>query len=841
VSKGKFKLIFLLILTALIIFSAVFVYLDWVYQKEEIERRSLMMAETIATGLDGQMVRQLSASASDQGGLAYTSIKDRLARVREIDPNIRFAYLYLKRENKLYFLVDSEPRESEDYLPPGEEYTEADDYYFRPFVDGESLITEPVTDRWGSWVSVLAPLKNMQTGEVFAVLGLDYRSRAWTQSIFWETIKTSVFIPFLFILLLFIFFVTRLVFKIKKTGDLFNEMTQQSRTYIWEIDDEGKYIYVSDQIKDILGYESSELIGQKTVFDLHPEVDREKFKAEIFARFRNKQEIAGLENQATSKDDQVVWFLSSGKPVLNEFGKLTGYRGSSTDISKIKEVERLLRENQDKFQNLVSNVPGVVYRCINDENWTMQYISDHIKELSGYPAEDFINNKVRSYASIIHPDDADLVATEIREAINNNENWGIEYRVCDINGNIKWVSEQGFGLANQDGKVYFLDGIIVDITKQKQIQLELIESKKDLEKFKLAVDNASDHIVITDADGVCLYANDAAETITGFSKKEIIGKKVGTKENWGGYMPKEIYEKLWQTIKTDKKPYIGELKNKRKNGQEYEVRVSISPVLNENDEVIFLVGIERDITEEKIIDRQKTEFVSLASHQLKTPIGAIQWNLEMLLDGDYGKITSKQRKILTESMYLGSRMNELINALLNVSRLEMGVFIIEPKPTDFVELCDEVIKEMESKRADKEHEVTKNYQPDLPIIPADIKLLRIIFQNFISNAIKYTPSKGRITVTLKTDENNLIFEVANNGQPIPEADKDKIFDKMFRASNAQEQDPDGNGLGLYIVKQIVENAGGKIWFTSNEGEDTVFACSFPLSGMIPREGAKKLS
>ena len=148
---------------------------------------------------------------------------------------------------------------------------------------------------------------------------------------------------------------------------------------------------------------------------------------------------------------------------------------------------------------------------------------------------------------------------------------------------------------------------------------------------------------------------------------------------------------------------------------------------------------------------------------------------------------------------------------------------------------------MKSRRLAKKQVIKQDFAKDLPLISADPKLLRIIFQNFISNAIKYTPDKGKIGITIKTDKKEVLISVSNNGNPIPEGDQPQIFDKMFRARNAQEMDPDGNGLGLYIVQKIVKIAGGKLWFTSKQGEDTVFYCSFPLSGMLAKSGSKKAS
>jgi PAS domain S-box-containing protein len=163
---------------------------------------------------------------------------------------------------------------------------------------------------------------------------------------------------------------------------------------------------------------------------------------------------------------------------------------------------------------------------------------------------------------------------------------------------------------------------ILNVLEDIETEKNKIESLAgDLEKFKLAVDNASDHIVITDPDGVILYANRAVEKITGYSHSEVIGNKPSL---WGKQMPEEFYNNLWKTIKEEKTNFIGELNNRRKNGEIYVAEASISPILNSNNKVIFFVGIERDITLLKEISDAKTEFVSVASHQLRTPLTGIK-------------------------------------------------------------------------------------------------------------------------------------------------------------------------------------------------------------------------
>ncbi|MFA6410858.1 MAG: ATP-binding protein, partial [Candidatus Buchananbacteria bacterium] len=391
-----------------------------------------------------------------------------------------------------------------------------------------------------------------------------------------------------------------------------------------------------------------------------------------------------------------------------------------------------------------------------------------------------------------------------------------------------------------------------DLEDQKKAILNVLEDveeektkteslAKDLEKFKMAVDNASDHIVITDPDGIILYANQSVEEITGYPVKEIIGQKAGSKENWGGLMNANVYKNFWDTIKKKKKVYIGELNNRRKNGQDYEVIASVSPVLDAKGEVLFFIGIERDITKEKQIDKAKTEFVSLASHQLRTPLSAINWYAEMLLAGDAGKISKEQKKYLAEIYRGNQRMVDLVNALLNVSRIDLGTFAIEPVPTDIIELAKSVVGELQPQIKIKKLKLGEDFAKDLPTMMVDPKLIRIIFQNLLSNSVKYTPEKGQIDFMIKKDKNSILVTVRDNGYGITKSQQNKIFEKLFRADNVREKDTEGTGLGLYIVKAIVDQAKGKIWFESEENKGTTFYVSLPLAGMPKKEGTKELS
>jgi len=379
--------------------------------------------------------------------------------------------------------------------------------------------------------------------------------------------------------------------------------------------------------------------------------------------------------------------------------------------------------------------------------------------------------------------------------------------------------------------------ILEDVEEEKH---KVDSLAKDLEKFKLAVDNAYSHIVITDHDGICIYANKAVEMITGFSRKEILGKKVGTKDNWGGLMEPAFYQKLWRTIKVEKKSFSGHVKNKRKDGRNYDSFAVISPVLDKGRQVKFFVGIERDVTKEKEIDRAKSEFVSLASHQLRTPLSTINWYAEMLLAGDAGKINKEQKEYLQEVYKGNQRMVDLVNALLNVSRIELGTLAVEPEPTDLIDLANSVLNEIKPQIEQRKQKIVRTFGKNIPKINLDPKLMRIVFQNYISNAMKYTPEKGRIEIGIKKQKTEVLLSVKDNGMGIPKYQQVNIFTKLFRADNVREKETDGTGLGLYIVKSVIEQFGGKVWFESVESKGTTFFATIPIKGVEAKEGSKGL-
>ncbi len=234
-------------------------------------------------------------------------------------------------------------------------------------------------------------------------------------------------------------------------------------------------------------------------------------------------------------------------------------------------------------------------------------------------------------------------------------------------------------------------------------------------------------------------------------------------------------------------------------------------------------------TNEKLraLDEAKDDFVSMASHQLRTPLTSVKGNISLVLDGDAGKISSLQKQLLEQAFASSQRMVYLIADLLNVSRLKTGKFIIEQSAVDLASVIEEEVKQLVETAKSRNLEL--NYQkPDkITHLMLDETKTRQVIMNFVDNAIYYTPSGGRIDVILSENNNDVECRVVDNGIGVPKSEQPHLFTKFYRAANARKARPDGTGLGLFMAKKVIIAEGGAIIFDTQEGKGSTFGFSFP--------------
>lgn len=396
----------------------------------------------------------------------------------------------------------------------------------------------------------------------------------------------------------------------------------------------------------------------------------------------------------------------------------------------------------------------------------------------------------------------------------------------------------------------------VQKTKIIKRTAELGEKVKELEESKAKdvaiLESIGDALVVVDKEGKISFVNNVFEELLGWKQADVFGKSmveiIPREDEDRNIVPfkerilslvlagKKVTTAVTTTIITATTPtvvlpayyYI------RKNKTRFLAAGVVSPILM-RDKVIGAVEIFRDITKEKEIDRAKSEFVSLASHQLRTPTTSINWYSEMLLDEEVGTLNKKQKEYCQEIHHGNQRMIELMNALLTVSRIELGTFAIEQIPVNISTIADDVIEELQAQINKKSLRVEKKYEGRIPKIISDPTLIRIVFQNLFSNAVEYSSKNGVITIKVKKIDIGVEIEVMDNGCGIPVNAHSKLFTKFFRASNAQKLKPDGTGLGLYITKSIVvDTLGGIINFRSQENKGTTFQMSIPSRSTLKR-------
>jgi signal transduction histidine kinase len=264
------------------------------------------------------------------------------------------------------------------------------------------------------------------------------------------------------------------------------------------------------------------------------------------------------------------------------------------------------------------------------------------------------------------------------------------------------------------------------------------------------------------------------------------------------------------------------------------VAVTVSPIML-NNKPIGAVEVFRDITLDYNVDKMKSEFISIASHQLRTPLSAIKTYSHLLTEGYVGELAPEQKELMDIIMASIDRMNDLIDTLLDISKIERGKLGLDMKRANLSELMQSILSEMQQYAENKEVVLSANIDKPLMTI-TDPVLAKEVFANLLSNAIKYTPQGGTVHVSLKPKDNTVVCSVKDTGLGIPDHVQDRIFTKFFRAPNVLQKETSGTGLGLYMVKSIADNLGGKIWFKSVEGKGSTFYFSLPIIS-APKQNA----
>ncbi|OGF62325.1 hypothetical protein A2926_04430 [Candidatus Giovannonibacteria bacterium RIFCSPLOWO2_01_FULL_44_40] len=275
---------------------------------------------------------------------------------------------------------------------------------------------------------------------------------------------------------------------------------------------------------------------------------------------------------------------------------------------------------------------------------------------------------------------------------------------------------------------------------------------------------------------------------------------------------------------------------------ELRLMVTMTHVIDQSGNVRGFLKILHDISRERLLGRLKSEFVSIAAHQLRTPLSAIKWTLKLLLEGDAGTLSSEQTDFLSKGYEINERMIKLVNDLLNAARIEEGRFGYEFQNINFDAFLENITKNYSDMARQKSMEVRfENKKGKTVVIYGDQERLALAVNNLLENAIKYTKAGGKVAVTLEQKGDYALISISDTGVGIPVSEQKRVFSKFFRASNVIRMETEGTGLGLFIVRNIIKRHGGDIYFTSKEGDGSNFTFTIPIKKeLVPREEAPTL-
>jgi PAS domain S-box-containing protein len=607
--------------------------------------------------------------------------------------------------------------------------------------------------------------------------------------------------------------------------------------YIRGLDVRTSNVYVSPQVEPMLGYpadlwrDDPDLIKRV----IHPD-DLDRVLDEL-AAVRKTGEPLRTEYRCIARDGRIVWVEDLTFIVHDEDGTPQNVQGFLLDITERKQAEESVVESEEKFRTLVSNVPGIVFRCELDADWTMHFISETIEQISGYPATDFIGNKERTFTSIIHPEDVDVLAQAVHDAVAANRAYTTEYRIVTREGQIRWVLERGQAVTEPGGH-RVLDGAIFDVTERKT-------AGDEVAKLAAIVESSDDAIMGADLEGRFTSWNSGAEQIFGYAVEEVLGKPLSLIAPPG--QTGEPSQLLARVLGGEGVVHH-ETVRARKDGTIIDVSLTVSPMRDGAGNVVGASAIARDITERKRaeaererllvlereqnerlreLDRLKDEFVALVSHELRTPLTSIRGYLELVLDGEAGDVSDEQRQFLGVVERNADRLLALVGDLLFLAQIEAGKLTLEVGAVDLGAIASESVDAARPQADEKDITVSLAIGP-VPLLAGDAARISQLVDNLVSNAIKFTPEGGRVDVRARARNGTAVIEVRDSGIGIPADEQERLFERFFRSSNAAERQIPGTGLGLAISKAIVEAHDGAIAVKSEVDVGTTFKVSLPV-------------
>jgi two-component system, cell cycle sensor histidine kinase and response regulator CckA len=544
--------------------------------------------------------------------------------------------------------------------------------------------------------------------------------------------------------------------------------------------------------------------------------------------------IVGLANHTIliSKEGKEIPIADSGAPIRNESGDIIGVVLVFQDQSAEREAARKLLESERRLATLIRNLPGMAYRCQNDPQWTMEFLSEGCLDLTGYSHEELTGNRVVAYSDLIHEDDRQMVWDVVQTTLKSNRPFTLTYRIRTADGREKWVWEQGSGIYSETGDLIALEGFITNITERKEGEESL---RRREQQFRLIAETVPDMIVVLDTEGRRLYSSPSFGPILGDPDA-----LVGT-DSFKDIHPDDR-ERIRQVFKETIRTGVGQHAEYRLMAKDGTIRIIESKggvVRDDEGNATQVVVVSRDVTEKRKFEQQLLRTQRMESigtlaggiaHDLNNVLSPILLAVQVIKKRASEK---KAEKFLDTIEISAKRGADLVNQVLSFAKGVEG----ERKPIQIGKLIHDVC-DVIKRTFPKSISVKIDTQQDVWTLSGDATQVHQILMNLCINARDAMPKGGTLeikTVNIVIDEQyarmNLDatpgsfvkVSVSDSGTGIPERVIDKIFEPFFTT----KEEGKGTGLGLSTVHTIVKSHGGFVNIYSEEGKGTVFNVYLP--------------
>ena len=620
-----------------------------------------------------------------------------------------------------------------------------------------------------------------------------------------------------------------------------------STDWTWAMDRDLRFTYLSAKFKTAFGFPPTRVIGKHRDALMGPDNDPEQV-ARHMADLRAQRAFRDFTYKSRRADGRLIWVRLSGVPVFDEDGAFDGYRGVASDVTAQFMAEEAAQAAQRQLVDLTDSIPGAVYQVRRDSDGLhMTFVSAGIEALFG--VEKVKAYDVEALLAKVHPDDRATLDAEIEAAYHAGTNFQLEYRIV-VDGRVKWIRAQAVARRESPDAVVW-NGLLTDVSQLKDVEGQL---RVQQDRYERAVRASRDGVWDYDLSTDTIYYSERCHELLG-GDAETLGTQAEA------FIERVVHKdraKLRQTIA-----------DHIKHGAPYdiEVRMHVGPrpvegadaggaqkastrwfrlrAETERDaegRAVRIAGTLSDIDELKrqereliaarekaeLANKSKTEFLANMSHELRTPLNAVIGFAEVIEGQLLGEIGNpKYRAYANDIRESGQHLLSLINDILDHAKIEAGRRELHEEWLRFADLIHGTVRLVRERAHDRGIILEVLPADGLPRVFADQRGIKQILLNLLTNAIKFTPENGRVTVRAQVGADGLWLEVADTGIGIAEADIEKAMAPFGQADNWLTREHEGTGLGLALCKQLAELHGGTLTLDSAPGEGTCVRATLP--------------